>query len=125
MWRSDYYRFIYAAAMVHEAPMYEHPDVYFISNSAIYTPALDGVLRLNDGEDVEDFVIKLLQSISRLNRIPRTEYLVELGRGMDEEEELRNMTSLPCWSRSYWEITTSNCYVLPQSSQNRPWLSVL
>jgi hypothetical protein len=88
IWRTDYYRSIYAAAMIREAPMHKHPDGHFISNSAIYTSVLSGVLKLNGGGDVGDFVTKILQSIPRLHRIPEKEYLVELGRGLAEEEEL-------------------------------------
>jgi hypothetical protein len=88
IWRSDHYRSLYTAAMIHQAPMQEHPDGHFISKSAIYTAALSCVMKLNGCGDIEDFVVKLLQSISRLNRIPVTEYLVELGRGLAEEEKL-------------------------------------
>jgi hypothetical protein len=88
IWRSDEYRGIYAAAMIEESPTTEHPDVHFISSSAIYTSALSGILGLMGGGNPEDFVLKVIQSIFRLHRIPQKEYLVELGRGLPDEETL-------------------------------------
>jgi hypothetical protein len=96
IWRSDEYRGIYAAAMVEESPMTEHPDARFISNSAIYISALSGILGLMGGGNPEDFVSKVIQSISRLHRIPKKEYLIELGRGLPDEETLlkRDITAM-------------------------------
>jgi hypothetical protein len=54
----------------------------------MYTSVLSGVLKLNRGGDVGDFVAKLLHSIPTLHRLLEKEYLVELGRGLAEEEEL-------------------------------------
>ncbi|RAR02800.1 serine threonine protein kinase protein [Stemphylium lycopersici] len=86
IWRTSHYRSIYAAAMINESQLETHPDACLITNSAIYTSAITGLVGFSAGGDVEDFISKLLKSIPRLHRIPERSYLVEIGRGLVEEE---------------------------------------
>jgi hypothetical protein len=85
-WRSEYYRNIYAAALMQEHTFMEHPDAPLCTKSAMYTAAISSVMHYTGGGDIRVFISKIRDSIPGLARVSERPWLETLGRGWPEME---------------------------------------